>query len=147
MLHRHKRSAYFFSFTSWKSATGRFLTRNCLQGVGGKKTGWSSLSLVALDLWSPPEMPWPDANDAPKPSHTGALNAVDSFVMAWFPNRLLLASKPPSPKRLLRRLTMLSRFSIRLDRLLPLLLLPPPEQPPNPRRRYERRRDRPSAKI
>ena len=82
-------NALHISFTSWKSATGRFLTRNCLQGVGGKKTGWSSLSLVALDLWSPPEMPWPDANDAPKPSHTGAWGAVDSFVMAWFPNRLV----------------------------------------------------------
>ena len=55
-----------------------------------KKTGWSLL-LWVLWTYGHPWMPWPDANDAPKPSHTAAWGAMDSFVMAWFLNRLVNA--------------------------------------------------------
>ena len=48
-------------------------------------------SLVVLWTYGHPWMPWPDANDAPKPSHTAAWGAADSFVMAWFLYRLVNA--------------------------------------------------------
>ena len=54
-----------------------------------KKTGWSLLWV--LWTYGHPWMPWPDANDAPKPSHRAAWGALDSFVMAWFLNRLVNA--------------------------------------------------------